>query len=63
MGRVGEVITRTFQTAHKMKVCCSAARRLKFPDANASISTPGPVHGRPMFGAFGKRSPPVASPS
>ena len=23
-------------------------------DANASIPTPGPVHGRPMFGAFGK---------
>ena len=23
-------------------------------DANASIPTPGPVHGRPMFGAYGK---------
>ena len=23
-------------------------------DANASIPTPGPVHGRPMFAAFGK---------
>ncbi len=54
MGRVGEMITRTFQTAHKMKVRCSAARRLKIPDANASIPTQGPVHGRPMFGAYGK---------
>jgi urease subunit alpha len=119
MGRVGEVITRTFQTAHKMKVQRGAlpgdsARndntRLKryiakvtinpaiahgldsqvgsvevgkladlvlwkpgffgvkpelvlkggsivwaqMGDANASIPTPGPVHGRPMFGAFGR---------
>jgi urease subunit alpha len=119
MGRVGEVITRTFQTAHKMKVQRGAlpedsARndntRLKryiakttinpaiahgidhqvgsvevgkladlvlwkpgffgvkpelvikggsivwaqMGDANASIPTPGPVHGRPMFAAFGK---------
>jgi urease subunit alpha len=118
MGRVGEVITRTFQTAHKMKVQRGAlpgdsARndntRLKryiakvtinpaivhgidhqvgsvevgkladlvlwkpgffgvkpelvlkggsivwaqMGDANASIPTPGPVHGRPMFAAFG----------
>ena len=119
MGRVGEVITRTFQTAHKMKVQRGALpedsarndnHRLKryiakvtinpalahgistevgsietgkladlvlwkpgffgirpelvvkggsivwaqMGDANASIPTPGPVHGRPMFGAFGK---------
>ena len=123
MGRVGEVITRTFQTAHKMKVqrgalpeddAASSGRndntRLKryiakttinpaiahgidhqvgsvevgkladlvlwkpgffgvkpelvlkggsivwaqMGDANASIPTPGPVHGRPMFAAFGK---------
>ncbi|MBC1261206.1 urease subunit alpha [Synechococcus sp. BSF8S] len=123
MGRVGEVITRTFQTAHKMKVQRgtlpedSAGRgrgrndnvRLKryvakftinpaiahgldsqigsvevgkladltlwkpgffgvkpelvikggsivwaqMGDANASIPTPGPVHGRPMFAGFG----------
>ncbi len=121
MGRVGEVITRTFQTAHKMKVqrgalpedAAAGARndntRLKryiakttinpaiahgldsqigsvevgkladlvlwkpgffgvkpelvikggsivwaqMGDANASIPTPGPVHGRPMFAAFG----------
>ena len=122
MGRVGEVITRTFQTAHKMKVqrgalpedaASSGSRndntRLKryiakttinpaiahgldsqigsvevgkladlvlwkpgffgvkpelvikggsivwaqMGDANASIPTPGPVHGRPMFAAFG----------
>jgi len=119
MGRVGEVITRTFQTAHKMKVQRGALpedsgrndnTRLKryiakttinpaiahgldqqvgsvevgkladlvlwkpgffgvkpelvikggsivwaqMGDANASIPTPGPVHGRPMFAAFGK---------
>ena len=119
MGRVGEVITRTFQTAHKMKVQRGALpedssrndnNRLKryiakttinpaiahgldqqvgsvevgkladlvlwkpgffgvkpelvikggsivwaqMGDANASIPTPGPVHGRPMFAAFGK---------
>jgi urease subunit alpha len=119
MGRVGEVITRTFQTAHKMKVqrgplAGDSERndntRLKryiakttinpaiahgidsqvgsvevgkladlvlwkpgffgvkpelvlkggsivwaqMGDANASIPTPGPVHGRPMFAAFGK---------
>ncbi len=119
MGRVGEVITRTFQTAHKMKVQRGALpedssrndnHRLKryiakvtinpaiahgissqvgsvetgkladlvlwkpgffgirpqlvvkggsivwaqMGDANASIPTPGPVHGRPMFAAFGK---------
>jgi urease subunit alpha len=119
MGRVGEVITRTFQTAHKMKVQRGAlpedsARndntRLKryiakttinpaiahgidhqvgslevgkladlvlwkpgffgvkpelvlkggsivwaqMGDANASIPTPGPVHGRPMFASYGK---------
>ena len=119
MGRVGEVITRTFQTAHKMKVQWGALpedssrndnTRLKryiakttinpaiahgldqqvgsvevgkladlvlwkpgffgvkpelvikggsivwaqMGDANASIPTPGPVHGRPMFAAFGK---------
>ncbi|MBD2549166.1 urease subunit alpha [Microcystis elabens FACHB-917] len=123
MGRVGEVITRTFQTAHKMKVQRGflpedAAgpgggrndnTRLKryiakltinpaiahgldsqigsvevgkladlvlwkpgffgvkpelvikggsivwaqMGDANASIPTPGPVHGRPMFAAYG----------
>ncbi len=123
MGRVGEVITRTFQTAHKMKVqrgtlpedSAGPGRgrndnvRLKryvakftinpaiahgldsqigsvevgkladlvlwkpgffgvkpelvikggsivwaqMGDANASIPTPGPVHGRPMFAAFG----------
>jgi len=118
MGRVGEVITRTFQTAHKMKVQRGALQddsdrndntRLKryiakvtinpaiahgidsqvgsvevgkladlvlwkpgffgvkpelvlkggsivwaqMGDANASIPTPGPVHGRPMFAAFG----------
>jgi urease subunit alpha len=119
MGRVGEVIIRTFQTAHKMKVqrgplAQDSSRndnnRLKryiakvtinpaiahgiesqvgsvavgkladlvlwkpgffgvkpelvlkggsivwaqMGDANASIPTPGPVHGRPMFAAFGK---------
>jgi urease subunit alpha len=118
MGRVGEVITRTFQTAHKMKVqrgplAGDSERndntRLKryiakttinpaiahgidsqvgsvevgkladlvlwkpgffgvkpelvlkggsivwaqMGDANASIPTPGPVHGRPMFAAYG----------
>ncbi|MEI8250403.1 MAG: urease subunit alpha [Synechococcus sp. ELA057] len=121
MGRVGEVIIRTFQTAHKMKVQRGALpedaaaggrndnTRLKryiakttinpaithgidsqvgsvevgkladlvlwkpgffgvkpelvlkggsivwaqMGDANASIPTPGPVHGRPMFAAFG----------
>ncbi|MCP9819950.1 urease subunit alpha [Synechococcus sp. J7-Johnson] len=123
MGRVGEVITRTFQTAHKMKVQRGTLPedsagpgkgrndnvRLKryvakftinpaiahgldsqigsvevgkladlvlwkpgffgvkpelvikggsivwaqMGDANASIPTPGPVHGRPMFAAFG----------
>jgi urease subunit alpha len=118
MGRVGEVILRTFQTAHKMKVqrgplAGDGSRndntRLKryiakttinpaiahgidsqvgsvelgkladlvlwkpgffgvkpelvlkggsivwaqMGDANASIPTPGPVHGRPMFAAFG----------
>jgi len=118
MGRVGEVITRTFQTAHKMKVQRGPLdgdsqrndnSRLKryiakvtinpaiahgidsqvgsvevgkladlvlwkpgffgvkpelvlkggsivwaqMGDANASIPTPGPVHGRPMFAAFG----------
>jgi urease subunit alpha len=123
MGRVGEVITRTFQTAHKMKVqrgtlpedSAGPGRgrndnvRLKryvakftinpaiahgldsqigsvevgkladlvlwkpgffgvkpelvikggsivwaqMGDANASIPTPGPVHGRPMFAAYG----------
>ncbi len=121
MGRVGEVIIRTFQTAHKMKVQRGALpedaaaggrhdnARLKryiakvtinpaiahgldsqvgsvevgkladlvlwkpgffgvkpelvvkggsivwaqMGDANASIPTPGPVHGRPMFAAFG----------
>jgi len=118
MGRVGEVITRTFQTAHKMKVQRGALpedsprndnTRLKryiakttinpaiahgldsqigsvevgkladlvlwkpgffgvkpelvlkggsivwaqMGDANASIPTPGPVHGRPMFAAYG----------
>ncbi len=122
MGRVGEVITRTWQTAHKMKVqkgllpapedesethdnyrakryvakytinpaiahgisdivgsveagkladlclwspaffgvkpeivvkggCIAWAQ---MGDANASISTPGPVHMRPMFGGYGK---------
>jgi urease subunit alpha len=124
MGRVGEVIIRTFQTAHKMKVQRGALPedaagpgggrndniRLKryiakvtinpaiahgldsqvgsvevgkladlvlwkpgffgvkpelvikggsivwaqMGDANASIPTPGPVHGRPMFASFGK---------
>ncbi|MCX5967243.1 MAG: urease subunit alpha [Cyanobacteria bacterium] len=118
MGRVGEVIIRTFQTAHKMKVQRGPLSgdserndntRLKryiakvtinpaiahgldsqvgsvevgkladlvlwkpgffgvkpelvikggsivwaqMGDANASIPTPGPVHGRPMFAAFG----------
>ncbi|MCP9850986.1 urease subunit alpha [Cyanobium sp. Morenito 9A2] len=121
MGRVGEVITRTFQTAHKMKVqrgplpedAAAGGRHdntrirryvAKFTinpaiahgldsqigsvevgkladlvlwkpgffgvkpelvlkggsivwaqmgDANASIPTPGPVHGRPMFAAYG----------
>ena len=118
MGRVGEVITRTFQTAHKMKVqrgplpedsLRNDNSRLKryiskvtinpaiahgmsdyigsvevgkladlvlwkpgffgikpelvikggsivwaqMGDANASIPTPQPVYGRPMFGAFG----------
>jgi len=121
MGRVGEVIIRTFQTAHKMKVQRGALpedaaaggrndnTRLKryiakttinpaiahgidhqvgsvevgkladlvlwkpgffgvkpelvlkggsivwaqMGDANASIPTPGPVHGRPMFAAYG----------
>ena len=124
MGRVGEVIIRTFQTAHKMKVQRGVLpedaagpgggrndnTRLKryiakvtinpaiahgldsqvgsvevgkladlvlwkpgffgvkpelvikggsivwaqMGDANASIPTPGPVHGRPMFASFGK---------
>ena len=128
MGRVGEVITRTWQTAHKMKVqrgwLAPEAKKPAFVDgesrndnhrvkryvakytinpaishgvshevgsleegkwadiviwrpaffgvkpsmilkggqiawalmgdANASIPTPQPVHGRPMFGAFGK---------
>jgi len=119
MGRVGEVITRTFQTAHKMKVqrgplegdsSRNDNNRIKryiakiginpaiahginsqvgsvevgkladlvlwkpgffgvkpelvlkagsiawaqMGDANASIPTPGPVHGRPMFASFGK---------
>ncbi|QEY32632.1 urease subunit alpha [Synechococcus sp. RSCCF101] len=128
MGRVGEVITRTFQTAHKMKVQRgplsedsadpSGVRndnaRLKryiakvtinpaiahgidsqvgsvevgkladlvlwkpgffavkpelvikggsivwaqMGDPNASIPTPGPVHGRPMFAAFGGATAP-----
>ncbi|MEL6780106.1 MAG: urease subunit alpha [Cyanobacteria bacterium J06597_16] len=121
MGRVGEVITRTWQTAHKMKVqkgllpnpengsethdnyrakryvakytinpalahgishCVGSVEEGKLADlclwspaffgvkpemvvkggfiawsqmgdANASISTPGPVHMRPMFGAYG----------
>ena len=118
MGRVGEVITRTFQTAHKMKVQRGALpedcsrndnHRLKryiskvtinpatahgiskevgsveankladlvlwkpgffgvkpeivikggsiiwaqMGDANASIPTPQPVHGRPMFASYG----------
>ncbi|PZO60861.1 MAG: urease subunit alpha [Phormidesmis priestleyi] len=122
MGRVGEVITRTWQTAHKMKVqkgllpdpentdethdnfrakryvakytinpalahgishCVGSVEAGKLADlclwsptffgvkpdlvikggfiawaqmgdANASISTPGPVHMRPMFGSYGK---------
>jgi len=119
MGRVGEVITRTFQTAHKMKVQRGPLSedsyrndnyRVKryiskvtinpaiahginnyvgsiekgkiadlvlwkpsffavkpelvvkggsivwsqMGDANASIPTPGPVHGRPMFASFGQ---------
>jgi urease subunit alpha len=119
MGRVGEVITRTFQTAHKMKVQRGPLEgdssrndntRIKryiakftinpaiahginsqvgsievgkladlvlwkpgffgvkpelvlkagtiawaqMGDANASIPTPGPVHGRPMFATYGK---------
>ncbi|MEO1634871.1 MAG: urease subunit alpha, partial [Cyanobacteria bacterium J06631_9] len=121
MGRVGEVITRTWQTAHKMKVqkgllpnpentsethdnyrakryvakytinpalahgiahCVGSVEEGKLADlclwspaffgvkpemvvkggfiawsqmgdANASISTPGPVHMRPMFGSYG----------
>ena len=121
MGRVGEVITRTWQTAHKMKVqkgllpdpsnssethdnyrakryvakytinpaiahgishCIGSVEEGKLADlclwnpaffgvkpetvikggfiawaqmgdANASISTPGPVHMRPMFGSYG----------
>ena len=123
MGRVGEVITRTFQTAHKMKLQRGVLKgdnsrndntRLKryiakvtinpaiahgidhqvgsievgkladlvlwkpgffgvkpelvlkggsiawaqMGDANASIPTPGPVHGRPMFATFGKAMAP-----
>ena len=123
MGRVGEVITRTFQTAHKMKLQRGVLEgdssrndntRLKryiakvtinpaiahgidhqvgsieagkladlvlwkpgffgvkpelvlkggsiawaqMGDANASIPTPGPVHGRPMFATFGKAMAP-----
>lgn len=122
MGRVGEVIMRTWQTAHKMKVqkgllphpenesethdnyrakryvakytinpalahgishCVGSVEEGKLADlclwqpaffgvkpdmvikggliayaqmgdANASISTPGPVHMRPMFGSFGQ---------
>ena len=119
MGRVGEVITRTFQTAHKMKVqrgplsqdsdrndnyrvkryiskvtinpaiahginkYVGSIKKGKIADlvlwkpsffavkpelvvkggsivwsqmgdANASIPTPGPVHGRPMFASFGQ---------
>ncbi|MEL6940334.1 MAG: urease subunit alpha [Cyanobacteria bacterium J06598_1] len=121
MGRVGEVVTRTWQTAHKMKVqkgllpnpyntsethdnyrakryvakytinpalahgiahCVGSVEAGKLADlclwspaffgvkpemvvkggfiawsqmgdANASISTPGPVHMRPMFGSYG----------
>ena len=118
MGRIGEVVMRTWQTAHKMKIQRGAlkgdtaradnlrARRYiakytinpaithgiashvgsvevgkladlvlwkpaffgvrpeliikggfiawsQMGDANASIPTPQPVHGRPMFGAFG----------
>ncbi|MEO1387588.1 MAG: urease subunit alpha [Cyanobacteria bacterium J06634_6] len=121
MGRVGEVVTRTWQTAHKMKVqkgllpspentsethdnyrakryvakytinpalahgishCVGSVEEGKLADlclwspaffgvkpemvvkggfiawaqmgdANASISTPGPVHMRPMFGSYG----------
>ncbi|MBY0336313.1 MAG: urease subunit alpha [Acetobacteraceae bacterium] len=121
MGRVGEVIIRTWQTAHKMKVqrgrlpgetgendnlrarryvakytinpaiaqgisahvgsvevgkladlClwspaffgvkpdmvlkCGAIAWAMMGDPNASIPTPQPVHGRPMFGAFGRAS-------
>ncbi len=123
MGRVGEVITRTFQTAHKMKVQRGSLsedsdrndnNRLKryiakvtinpaiahgisdfvgsiekgkyadlvlwkpgffgvkpeiilkggsivwaqMGDANASIPTPQPVHGRPMFASLGSALPP-----
>jgi len=119
MGRVGEVITRTFQTAHKMKVQRGPLSqdsdrndnyrvkryiskvtinpaiahgidkhvgsiekgkiadlvlwkpsffavkpelvvkggsivRSQMGDATASITTPGPVHGRPMFASFGQ---------
>ncbi|TGG90856.1 MAG: urease subunit alpha [Aphanocapsa feldmannii 277cV] len=123
MGRVGEVIIRTFQTAHKMKQQRGSLKedsdrndnhRLKryiakvtinpaiahgidsqvgsvevgkladlclwkpgffavkpelvikggsivwaqMGDPNASIPTPGPVHGRPMFAAFGRAMAP-----
>ena len=128
MGRVGEVITRTWQTAHKMKVqkgllpdpentsethdnfrakryvakytinpalahgiahCVGSVEEGKLADlclwnpaffgvkpdivvkggfiawaqmgdANASISTPGPVHMRPMFGSYGRAIPSTA---
>ena len=52
MGRVGEVIIRTWQTADKMK----KQRGYLGNDSgfNASIATPQPVHFRPMFGALGK---------
>jgi urease subunit alpha len=125
MGRIGEVITRTWQTAHKMKVQRGSLQpdtaqndnfRVKryvakytinpaithgianyvgsievgkmadlclwrpaffgvkpemvikggmiawaqMGDANASIPTPQPVHMRPMFGAFGPATGPIA---
>gem|GEM_PF-6432032 len=60
MGRVGEVLIRTWQTADKMK---RQRGRLSeetgdndnapMGDPNASIPTPQPVHYRHMFGALG----------
>ncbi|MDT4830313.1 Urease subunit alpha [compost metagenome] len=52
MGRVGEVIIRTWQTAHKMALGGMIAAAA-MGDPNASIPTPQPVHYRPMFAAAG----------
>ncbi len=64
MGRIGEVIIRTWQTAHKMRVQFGPLsgdsarndniRATQMGDANASIPTPEPVYPRPMFASFGR---------